>query len=150
MRRPVLRAWAKAAIALTVAAILLLTLTPANADAFAKQYFGRFRAELHERLSGPLYVLTFAMIAFAALGQARTTRQGRGTAIIAAIIIVLALRVAGIAASNLSARTASAVVLVYALPLGGLLGAFFYVFGRVPAWAQRLFTRSRSAGAQPV
>ena len=128
----------------------LLTLTPANSDAFAKQYFGRFRAELHERLSGPLYVLTFAMIAFAALGQARTTRQGRGTAIIAAIIIVLALRVAGIAASNLSARTASAVVLVYALPLGGLLGAFFYVFGRVPAWAQRLFTRSRSAGAQPV
>ncbi len=30
MSRPVLRAWAKAAIALTVAAILLLTLTPAG------------------------------------------------------------------------------------------------------------------------
>src|SRR5690606_34597676 len=55
----------------------LLFLTPANADAFARQYFGRFRAELHERLSAPLYVLAFAMIAFAALGQARTTRQGR-------------------------------------------------------------------------
>jgi hypothetical protein len=67
-----------------------------------------------------------------------------------AIIVVLALRVAGITASNLSARTASAVILVYALPLGGLLGAYFYAFGRTPAWVQRLLARSRRTGAQPA
>lgn len=126
----------------------LMSLTQANADPFAKQFFGRFKAELHERLSGPIYVLTFAMIAFAALGQARTTRQGRGTAIIAAIVIVLAVRVAGIAASNMSARTPSAVILVYALPLGGLIGAFWCAFGGVPAWAQRLIARARPVKAQ--
>ncbi len=128
----------------------LLFLTRDNADSFAKQNFGRFRAELNERLSGPLYVLAFAMIAFAALGQARTTRQGRGAAIIAAILIVLLLRVGGVAASNLSARTAGAVVLVYALPLGGIIGAFLYAFGRRPKWLAKLLARSPRAGAQPA
>jgi lipopolysaccharide export system permease protein len=125
----------------------LLRLTPANADPFARQFYGRFRAELHERLSAPLYVLAFAMIAFAALGQPRTTRQGRGAAIIAAIGIVLALRVAGFAASNMSARTASAVALVYALPLAGIAFSLLYAFGRAPEWLTRLFTR-RASGAQ--
>lgn len=128
----------------------LLFLTSANADAFARQYFGRFRAELHERLSSPLYVLAFAMIAFAALGQARTTRQGRGAAIVAAIGVVLALRVAGFAASNLSARSAGAVALVYALPLAGILGPYLYAFGRPPNWARRLLTRAPHAGARPA
>ncbi len=128
----------------------LLTLTPANADSFARQYFGRFRAELHERLSAPLYVLAFALIAFAALGQARTTRQGRGAAIVAAIAIVLALRVAGIAASNLSARSAGAVALVYALPIGGILAALFYTFGGVPVRVRQVLARLRPKRAQPA
>jgi lipopolysaccharide export system permease protein len=128
----------------------LLTLTRDNADSFARQYFGRFRAELHERLSAPLYVLAFALIGFAALGQARTTRQGRGAAIVAAIVIVLALRVAGIAASNLSARNAGAVALVYALPIGGILGALFYTFGGVPARIRQMMTKLRPNRAQPA
>lgn len=128
----------------------LLKLTQGNADAFARQYYGRFRAELHDRLSAPLYVLAFAMIAFAALGQARTTRQGRGAAIIVAIGIVLALRVGGFAASNLSARNAGAVFLVYLLPLAGIVCSLLYAFGRTPDWARRLFTRKPAAGAQPA
>jgi hypothetical protein len=39
---------------------------------------GRFRAELHDRLSSWLYPIAVMLIAFAALGDARTTRQGRG------------------------------------------------------------------------
>ena len=127
----------------------LLRLTPANADLFARQYFGRFRAELHERLSAPLYVLAFAMIAFAALGQARTTRQGRSAAIIAAIGIVLALRVAGFAASNMSARNAGAVALVYALPLADIAGSLFYAFGQVPELGPPPFPPPAS-GTQPA
>ncbi len=42
---------------------------------------GRFRAELHDRLSAWLFPLALMFIAFAALGDARTTRQGRGTAV---------------------------------------------------------------------
>ncbi len=90
---------------------------------------GRMRAELHDRFASPLYVLAFGMIAFAALGQPRTTRQSRGAAIMAAIVIVLALRIAGFAVAGLLARNPSAVILVYGLPLGGLIGAAFYAFG---------------------
>lgn len=90
---------------------------------------GRLRTELHDRFASPLYVLTFGMIAFAALVQPRTTRQGRGAAIMAAIVIVLVLRIAGFAISGLAVRNAWALVLVYGLPLAGLLGAAFYAFG---------------------
>ena len=79
---------------------------------------GRFRAELHERLSTWLYPLAMMMIAFAALGDARTTRQGRGVAIGVAVVGVVLLRILGFAASSAVVRTPVAVAAVYALPLG--------------------------------
>lgn len=78
---------------------------------------GRFRAELHNRLSAPLYPIAFMLIAFAALGQARTTRQGRAVAIQAAIFIVSATRIAAYAAWTASVRSNFAVVLLYLLPV---------------------------------
>jgi lipopolysaccharide export system permease protein len=56
------------------------------------------------------------LIAFAALGQARTTRQGRGAAVAAAIVALVLTRVAGFAASSAAVRTASAVPFVYGAP----------------------------------
>ena len=50
-----------------------------------KENEGRFRAELHERFIAPLYALAMGMIAFAALGAPRTTRQNRGAAMAAAV-----------------------------------------------------------------
>ena len=82
---------------------------------------GRFRAELHERLSSWLYPLAMMIIAFAALGNARTTRQGRGLAIAAAVIAVVLLRILGFAASSAVVRTPAAVIGVYALPLGTIV-----------------------------
>jgi lipopolysaccharide export system permease protein len=108
----------------------LITLDPKNADIYTKTYFGRFRAELHDRFSGPLYVLSFAMIAFLALGQARTTRQGRGTAIAVAIIAVLAIRLAGFSASALFQRSGWAIALVYGIPIGSFVLAAFLAFRR--------------------
>ncbi|MGO4571553.1 LPS export ABC transporter permease LptF [Microvirga sp. 2TAF3] len=78
---------------------------------------GRFRAELHERLSAWLYPLAMMVIAFAALGEARTTRQGRGLAMAAAVLSVVILRIAGFAASSALVRTPWAVVGVYGAPL---------------------------------
>jgi lipopolysaccharide export system permease protein len=86
---------------------------------------GRMRAELHDRLASPLYVLAFALIAFAALVQPRTTRQGRGAAIAAAIVAALALRIAGFAVSGLAARHGAALLLVYGLPIGAAAAAGF-------------------------
>ena len=78
---------------------------------------GRFRAELHDRLSSWLYPLALAFIAFAALGDPRTTRQGRGVAVAGAVLAVVLLRIAGFAATSAAARSAGAVAAVYAVPL---------------------------------
>jgi lipopolysaccharide export system permease protein len=78
---------------------------------------GRFRAELHDRLSAWLYPLAMMMIAFAALGDPRTTRQGRGIAVAAAVIGVAVLRITGFAASNAAVRTPMGVVGIYGTPL---------------------------------
>ena len=58
---------------------------------------GRFRGELTDRFASPLYAFAAGLIGFAALGEARTTRQGRGVAIAAAVLIFVALRMLGVA-----------------------------------------------------
>jgi lipopolysaccharide export system permease protein len=91
-----------------------------NEDIPPKEY-GQFRYELHARLSTPLYPLVFIFVAIALMGQARTTRESRWGQILAAFGIAIGLRVAGITAGNLVTLDASAVVLVYALPVAAIL-----------------------------
>jgi lipopolysaccharide export system permease protein len=90
---------------------------PDKAETFYQMQPGRFRAELHDRLSSWLYPLAMVAIAFAALGDPRTTRQGRGLSIAAAVVGVIVLRIAGFAASSAVVRTPAAVVAVYGIPL---------------------------------
>ena len=97
-------------------------------DEYLRRFPGRFRAELHERFAGPLYALAAALIAFAALGQARTTRQGRSLAITAAVLTFAGLRVLGISASTLSVSNPSALILVYALPILASLVSLGVIF----------------------
>jgi lipopolysaccharide export system permease protein len=63
------------------------------------QLLGQIRAELFDRFVTPLYAFSAGLIGFAALGEARTTRQGRGLAIAAAVVIFGSLRFLGIALS---------------------------------------------------
>jgi lipopolysaccharide export system permease protein len=78
---------------------------------------GRFRAELLDRLTSPLYAFAAGLIGFVALGEARTTRQGRGVAIGAAILAFAAIRLMGIAADTFVVSKPRAEVFVWALPL---------------------------------
>lgn len=103
-------------------------LFPDENDPLYKAQTGRFRAELHERLSAWLYPLTMMAIAFAALGEARTTRQGRGMAIAFAIVGVVLLRILGFAASSAVARSPAAILLIYGAPLGGLVVCLLIIF----------------------
>ncbi|MBN9081721.1 MAG: LPS export ABC transporter permease LptF [Rhizobiales bacterium 62-17] len=112
----------------------LLTFDVGKSDIYTQTFYGRYRAELHDRFAGPLYVLTFAMIAFLALGQARTTRQGRGTAIAAAVVAVLLIRLAGFGASALFQRSGWAIILVYGIPIGAFLGATWLMIRQTGAW----------------
>ena len=68
-------------------------------DPKEKPLAGEARAELYDRLTSPLYALVAGLIAFAALGQARTTRQTRGLAIVGAILAFAAVRLFGFADS---------------------------------------------------
>lgn len=90
---------------------------------------GRFRAELHERLVNPLYPVAFMAIAFATLGAPRTTRQGRFMAIVIAVAAVFATRLAGLGVTNIIARDAWAVPLLYAIPIGVTALSFAVAFG---------------------
>jgi lipopolysaccharide export system permease protein len=82
---------------------------------------GRFRAELHNRLSAPLYPIAFMLVAFAILGEARTTRQGRAVAIQLAIFLVGAIRIGAYAAWTASVRSVFATMLLYILPIATIV-----------------------------
>jgi lipopolysaccharide export system permease protein len=82
---------------------------------------GKFRAELHERSSNPLYPIAFALIALAALGQAHSTRQSRIKQVSLAFVLAAGLRLGGLALSNVVALDADSVPLLYGLPLMGIL-----------------------------
>ncbi len=79
--------------------------------------WGRFRAELHDRLAAPLYPIAFAAIALAAVGAARTTRQGRGIAMAFAVVAIVAVRVLGFAVSSLIIRHESIAPAAYIVPI---------------------------------
>jgi lipopolysaccharide export system permease protein len=70
-------------------------------EAGQPQLSGQWRAELFDRFTSPLYAFAAGLISFAALGEARTTRQGRGRAIVLAVLVFAAVRLLGIAASLL-------------------------------------------------
>ena len=121
-------------------------LFPDGGEAYYKATRGRFRAELHDRLSAWLTPLALAFIAFAALGDARTTRQGRGAAVAGAVVAVVALRIAGFAASSAAVRSAGALVAVYGVPLAAIGLSALVIFGgtRVRALNAALARRARA------
>ena len=101
---------------------------------------GHIRSELLDRLASPLYALVAGLIAFASLGEARTTRQGRGLAIAGAIFAFVVIRMLGIAATTLTVGDQSAVFFVWAIPIGAMLGALAMIFRHqlFPASPRRL------------
>lgn len=82
---------------------------------------GKFRAELHERSSNPLYPLAFALIALAAVGQAHSTRQSAAKQVALAFTLAAALRLGGLALNNVVVLNAAAVPLLYGLPLAAIV-----------------------------
>jgi lipopolysaccharide export system permease protein len=82
-------------------------------DPLVKAQPGHFRADLHDRLLAPIYPLAFVVIAFAAIGGPRTTRQSRGFAVALAIGGVAVLRMIGFACIVLSIQTPTALVVLY-------------------------------------
>lgn len=113
---------------------------PSPQDAASEADFGRLRSELHDRFTQPLHVMAFVMVALAALGRPRTTRQGRGLAVTLAVAVVIAERVAAFAAASLALRSPAAVYIQWAVPLLVIAVSALVICGIVPArapWALR-------------
>jgi lipopolysaccharide export system permease protein len=82
---------------------------------------GKMRAELHDRLSAPIYPFAFVMIVIAAVGVAQTTRQNRAKNLVGAFAIATGVRIGGFAAINMLAIKPNTAPLVYAVPIGALI-----------------------------
>jgi lipopolysaccharide export system permease protein len=83
------------------------------------------RAELHDRLTAPLYPLAFVVLTFTYLGAPRTTRQGRTMSLMGALGAASLLRGIGFAGMIIGVHTPAALLLPYlALAATFVLGYF--------------------------
>jgi len=105
-------------------------LSPDPEDPYYKAYPGRFRSELHERLSSPLMPILLVFVAIANVGFARTTREGRGFATAVAIGAAAGSMLVIISVQNLARKHGWAVPLVYGVPMAVIALAVPMAFGR--------------------
>lgn len=107
-------------------------LNPDPEDRYFKERPGLYRAQIHERFSEMLWPFTYVLVMLAFAGQARSNRQGHGSAIGAGMLTATLLR--GLAFSAVSSLKSdpSAVFIVYALPLAGMAGAAFVLYRGKP------------------
>jgi lipopolysaccharide export system permease protein len=112
-------------------------IAPDEKDRADPALLGHIRSELLDRLASPFYAFAGGLIAFAALGEARTTRQGRGFAIAGAVLAFFGVRMLGIAATTLAVGAPSAAIFVWVTPLAACLAALALIFRRlIPASVQ--------------
>lgn len=83
---------------------------------------GKFRVELHRRLSLPLSALGFALISLGVLMSGSFSRRGEGKRVFVAVALAVAYQGALLAILNAAARNMALIPLVYAitvLPIAG-------------------------------
>ncbi|MGI9424457.1 MAG: LPS export ABC transporter permease LptF [Hyphomicrobiaceae bacterium] len=103
----------------------LLAIDPATAK--KRREVGRYRAELHERLSSPLYPFLFVLLGVAFVGQAQSTRQNRTQMVAMAFFVAALFRGGGLAMNNLVVLKPHLAPLMYALPLAGFAFALILI-----------------------
>jgi lipopolysaccharide export system permease protein len=92
-----------------------LLATPED-DPYRASREDQFAAEIHLRLATMLYPVAMALAVFVFLGLPRTTRTGRGFAVLGALVVSIAARLAGFGASGFAATRVELVPLAYAVP----------------------------------
>jgi lipopolysaccharide export system permease protein len=100
-------------------------ISPDPADPLLKEQPGQFRAELHDRLLGPIYPFAFVLIAFAFLGAPRTTRQSAAWSMTGVALAVVALRLIGFACTVFALKYPIAVAVQYLAVAGAMAASAF-------------------------
>jgi len=108
-----------------------LAFPPAD-DPLYKEQPGNFKAELHNRITAPLYPLAFLVITFAYLGAPRTTRQSRAMSFVSAALAVSLLRGIGFVGTILGAQRPITLLIPYvALALTFVFGTWAILRGLI-------------------
>jgi lipopolysaccharide export system permease protein len=92
----------------------------------------QFFAEAHNRLSQPLYCITFALIALAAVVRGRRQRGSVAIRLTVASLVAAGLRIAGYGVMGLAQRYPALVAVFYLLPALGAAGAIIVLMGYSP------------------
>jgi len=112
-------------------------LNPDADDPIFRQFPEQFVAELHDRLTGPLYGFVFAILPLLFLGQARSARESQAAGIALAVVAVLVVRGAGFLAVHAVKTSAAPFVLLYVVPVAAVVATAALVLNgvqlRVPA-----------------
>ncbi len=116
----------------------LLSITPEEA---APRPIGEFRAEAHEALSGPLYVIALPLLAVAFIVSAGFRRQGFAGRIVLAAAAGMGLRLGGLAIKSAVTGAAALWPLLYLPPALGIAAALVMLSG------YPLFRRRRAGAA---
>ena len=102
-------------------------LSPDPNDPLYRDQPGQFRAELHDRLLGPVYPFAFVLIAYAFLGAPRTTRQSAAWSLTAVILSVSGLRLIGFACTVFTIKYPIAVLVQYTTVAGSIAASLFVI-----------------------
>ena len=95
--------------------------------ALKHERLGRYKSELHERFSGPLYPFLFVLLAVAFVGQAQSTRKNRTQMIAMAFLVAALFRGGGLALNNMVSLNTSLAPLMYLLPTLGIALALWMI-----------------------
>ena len=123
-------------------------LSPDPEDPYFRGFPAKFRAELNDRLTSPLYCFLFALIPLLFLGQAESTRQSRSASIAAAALLTIGVRAVPFFLPVETSLVAQ--ILVYAVPIGLTLLAILLILAgvqlrppdRLVALGERFFARA--------
>ena len=108
-------------------------LHPDPAEGLRERELRRFYAEAHQRLSGPLTTLSFALVALAVALTGEFRRHGGGLRIAVGIGLVVGLLAFGLTGGNLAARNNMWVPLIWMQAVvPGLLALWW--LGGAPGW----------------
>lgn len=117
-------------------------LAPAAELAQYDRIVRQMRAELHHRLSSPLFSLAFVLVALASLLSGEFNRRGQASRVTLAILAVVVLQAVSLGLTSLSTRMGNFIPLMYLLPLLVLVPA-----GWVLAGSRRLPRHPAAAAA---
>jgi len=124
-------------------------LFPDPNDAYLKSRPELYTSEIHQRFSEMLWPFAYVMVILAFCGQARSSRQGYGSAIASGMIFLLVVRALAFSAASSIKSNEAAAIFLYILPLAAMIFAFYYLYNNrlvsVPRRLQPVLERASLA-----